>query len=635
MKFNKIYKEYRSSPNKIYVIEKYKSYILSRSLFLGFLFAFAGYFFIENKHILESFTSSVKMLTFDAPKGYKSNNILFPIALTFIGFVIFYTVLTTFFKNIINSNIVTNIKKQKHTVIFGLSNINRAFLDDENNSTKNIIIIEKDKNNQYIEQYRNKGFGIEIEDIINSNLNKDNYRNMECGIIALGDDRKNLDLAINLIDLLNDTNNSKPKRLIIHIENDQLKELFNQKLLNFEDLNKAKIDIKTFSYFEECSNDLFEKYSFISNEKIQTNDDIKSIILGNGDLALNIIKNLLLLSNLPNKNQHYIYILDDKADEFYEKFELKASYSKEKFPTINIIPINISYKNISYFKQDLFTDYNLSNIYICYDDEQINLNLSIELNDKILIKKDIKANIFLSLFNSYSFIKDYKFIDKFTVFGNIKEIFSKNRLIDEENYLISKLIHNGYGDEFTRENLILDEQSLNKKWFNIHTYSDRLSSIAQAKHLNIKLQSLGLYKIKSNENKKILLEKNIKIFDEILNPILEKSNINYDFIHQASLELEKIWSNQVYEVKYFPEEYKTLFEKLIECEHERWNSFHYLNGWEYHMKKDKSRKLHNCLKPIYEFKEPELKITILYDIYAILYLPNYLASAGYEMKKLN
>ena len=30
----------------------------------------------------------------------------------------------------------------------------------------------------------------------------------------------------------------------ISIENDELKELFNQKLLDFEDLNKAKIDIK-------------------------------------------------------------------------------------------------------------------------------------------------------------------------------------------------------------------------------------------------------------------------------------------------------------------------------------------------------------------------------------------------------
>ena len=208
-------------------------------------------------------------------------------------------------------------------------------------------------------------------------------------------------------------------------------------------------------------------------------------------------------------------------------------------------------------------------------------------------------------------------------------------MIDEKNYTISKLIHNGYGDEFKRENLVLNEQSLNKKWFNIQKYSDRLSSIAQAKHLNIKLKALGLYKTKSNENKKTLLGKNIKIFDEILNPLLEQSRIGYDSIHESSLELEKFWSNQDYEIKYLPLEYKTLFEKLIDCEHERWNAFHYINGWEYNEKKNKCKKLHNCLKPIRDFKEKDMQITILYDIYSILYLPNYLASAGYEIKKHN
>ena len=69
-----------------------------------------------------------------------------------------------------------------------------------------------------------------------------------------------------------------------------------------------------------------------------------------------------------------------------------------------------------------------------------------------------------------------------------------------------------------------------------------------------------------------------------------------------------------YEIKYLPLEYKTLFEKLIDCEHERWNAFHYINGWEYNEKKNKCKKLHNCLKPIRDFKEKELQITILYDI---------------------
>jgi len=45
------------------------------------------------------------------------------------------------------------------------------------------------------------------------------------------------------------------------------------------------------------------------------------------------------------------------------------------------------------------------------------------------------------------------------------------------------------------------------------------------------------------------------------------------------------------------------------------------------VEKDKVKKSHPCLKPIYEFKELNLQITILY-------MPNYLANAEYELKKI-
>ncbi|MFP4487128.1 MAG: RyR domain-containing protein, partial [Campylobacterales bacterium] len=173
---------------------------------------------------------------------------------------------------------------------------------------------------------------------------------------------------------------------------------------------------------------------------------------------------------------------------------------------------------------------------------------------------------------------------------------------------------------------------VNKKWFNTAKHSDKLSNISQAKHIDIKLKALGFEKKKSDiADKKTLLVKNQELFDETMNHLLGESGTSYNELHEASIELGNFWNGKSYEVKYNPKEYKTLFEKLIRCEHERWNSFHYLNGWEYADVKDKSKKLHNCLKPIEEFKEPELQITILYDAYSILYLPNYLANAGYEL----
>lgn len=55
--------------------------------------------------------------------------------------------------------------------------------------------------------------------------------------------------------------------------------------------------------------------------------------------------------------------------------------------------------------------------------------------------------------------------------------------------------------------------------------------------------------------------------------------------------------------KYFPLDKNTLFKKLIDCEHERWNRHHYMNNWQLAPTKIKELKLHNCLKPFSKFEE--------------------------------
>ena len=41
---------------------------------------------------------------------------------------------------------------------------------------------------------------------------------------------------------------------------------------------------------------------------------------------------------------------------------------------------------------------------------------------------------------------------------------------------------------------------------------------------------------------------------------------------------------------YFPKKFKTLFKKLIRCEHNRWISCHYMDGWRYNKQKNKLAK---------------------------------------------
>ena len=148
MELCNIYKEFKDTPNKVYFIEKHKSYILSRFLFVGIILAFIGFFIVEDNHLFKSLTNSLQMLILNLPTDYKSWNIFLLISSLLIAVTFFYAIITTFFKEEINKKIVSNIQKDKFTFIFGLGYLNETFLRDYEKN-KNIIIVENNANNKY------------------------------------------------------------------------------------------------------------------------------------------------------------------------------------------------------------------------------------------------------------------------------------------------------------------------------------------------------------------------------------------------------------------------------------------------------------------------------------------------------
>lgn len=643
---NNDYKKFKkgldSSEDKWHFIVYYFYNSISIKIYLSLLTIIFGTigFLGEGEGLFLSLLKSLKMFTLDFPFEKLSTNIFLFISAILSTLTVFSTVLFAFFKDIINKRISKNILNKNHTIIFGLGTINRTYLDSLIKAS-DVVIIESDTNNNYIEDYRARGFGFIIGDILSQEqFDVLNYNTMDKAIIALGNDRTNIELAVKIIENLKDRKVETDTRLIIHIGNPELKALFHKNFINPQNSESIKVDIKTFSFYEECSKNLFDNHLPITKNIIEKSDSYSSIVHGTGELSLSIIKDLLLLSNLPNKNQHKIYLLNRDSSSFFEKVQLITNYSKEKFPFVEFVVLDVDPNTIEFYNQKVFKENNLLNIYICNEKEENNLNIAVQLHERVFLKTlKLKARVYFAMFNEYSLSKKINtnkdIFKSFYTFGNNSEIFSAEKLNDEEGYLISKLIHNGYGDKFNRELKNININDLNHKWFKSSSYSDKLSNIAQAKHLDIKLLSLGLKKVKNeNKTKSYLLKDNQKIFDSILIPLMREVGIDYSFIHKYSLELDKFWSGKPFSVMYMPKEFKNLFESLIETEHERWNSYHYINGWEYNKIKIKENKLHDCLKPLEDFVEPELQITLLYDIYSILYIPNYLAEAGFELVRI-
>lgn len=625
-----------------YYLSQNKLYVTALLASLTLFFAILGFLY-EDKSWVVSISSALKFFTFNFPDDYKDSNVFILIGSILSTITVFLAAIFTFFQEYLNRQNAKRILKTPHIALFGLGEINQAFLKSNfDTNENNIIIVERDQKHPLIDTLRTKGFGVIIGDVLaNTQFDLFNFEKTEAVIIALGNDELNIEVAIRIINTIQTTGIQSPTRLIVHIADKRLNTLFHHNFIvpnSTHTASSVRIDIKTFSFFEECSKALFEQ-NYIDGDSrhyISSSQEFASIVCGSGQLALATIEQMLLLSNLPYKNHHTIHLVDKEAQKLFDKITHHLYYNTEKFPNVSFEIHLYDAEESKFFTMDIWHYEHLVHAILCHDREEINLKIAIELYERLYRRNaTLPTKVLVGLFKECSLSQciddDQDGFQRFKTFGNEQNLFNNKTLLDETNYRIAKCIHFGYGDVFNKESLSPEDEKLNEKWYTTAKFSDKLSNIAQAKHIDIKLKALGLKKEKSDLTPQDLLKYNQEIFDSIITPLFEETGLSYKKLYTYSLELEKFWAGNEYKVFYTPKVYTSLLEKLIVCEHERWNSYHYINGWEYSPQKDKALKFHDCLKPLSEFTDDKHTITILYDLYSIVYLPNYLANAGWKM----
>ena len=615
----KLKEEYKNSPSFIYFLLENKSITLGSIGTLAFIVRFT--LSVQTSTITNALSNSLEFASI--------------ISASTIAILLY-------FKDVINLHIVKKISDNQHTVIFGLGEFSSTLLENEVLSNNRYIVFEKNIQNDKIEYFRKYGLGVVEGDALSSvHLEKLNFNTMNYAVIALGNDRLNIELATNIIEYYIGKGIKTGIKLVVHIINQDLNVLFHQKFIIQNKEEKGQIDIQTFSFYEEAAETFFEE-NFVDGESgkiMESSDDYYMVVVGNGELASNLIYQAAKLAHLPNENRLHIHIVDKEAQAFKRKIIKKYTGILQ---VLDIEAVNIDSNTIEYYqKRTLWFQDNLTHVIVCYDDEEKNVNIATNLFNKTYLSDAVdgvlETRINFAIFNAYHMSNkidaDKESFKQFFSFGDVKKICTRENLLDEKSDLIAKLVHFGYAEEYNPQELIdfNNNKKILKKWYDASHLSDRLSSKAQSKHISIKLKALGLKKISSDKTSKELLLHNRKIFDAKLQNDREDLGLSDTFLQKYSQELEKLYSGKYYDVKYFPDSYSTLFERLIRTEHNRWNAFHYLNGWSYDKVKSKPKKKHDCLLPLAEFKKPELQLTVIYDIYAILYIPNYLANAGYKI----
>ena len=679
-------KEFYKSKNKVYFILRYKGILSALSLLLTIITGMIGFYKhqegINRIHeLFDAFFHSLSLLGLDFPTGNELT--FFTItASIFATITISLVAVLLFFKEQINQRIFKELGKQEHIAFFGLGQIARSLLKT-NTLSLPAIIIEKDS--QYAEEYREKGFGVKIGDAFDYDFLKNSLRfdTMRYALIAFGEDKLNIEFAKKILSIYKEKDIKTPIKLIVHIGDKNLSALFNKEFMFANTDKSKKIHLKTFSYFEECAVDLFEKHMLDGNtlDYMKTANPLHTVIVGDGELLRRIVYKICSLSHFPNQNIHTITIIDTNAQKLLLEIMHYINYgidtnNEEKFPTLKLNAITANPNIQEFYELPLWKDtYNLENIIVCYDDENKNITISTTLYEKLYLadaldKKKV-PKIIMGIFNDLelsTFInEDTKDYTNLYTFGSKSNILKASHLLDEETDNIAQLIHYGYANDYQPQKLSFDLLDIEQQWYDTTRLSDKLSNIAQARHIDMKLKALGLKRKKSNDFKQIqqlkkelytiqtdidttknknkkkkLLEKEKALKTQLEKTVRSLLNTNKKTLYkalkddafpnekeiiQASTDKKKFFKIFLYLDNFD----KNLFYKLIRTEHNRWNAYHYLNGWQYAPEKNKAKKQHNCLLPIEKFDKEQLT-TIIYDAYSFLYLPNYLAQSGYEIK---
>lgn len=479
-----------------------------------------------------------------------------------------------------------------------------------------------------------RGFGVEIGDILDDEvLKKLSLSNVKQSIISTGDDKRNLEILLKLTKYFDE---DKHKRVYLHLEDMSFNSLFVADVID-----TSSVDIVPFSFYELAVRMLFIKHSILGDKAqiIQTKEAFCIAIVGSGELAQELIYQLCNLAHLSNENELVIYCVDVDADKFIKN--IKNNFTNlDKISNIELTPINLDFKTKEFYLYDIWREKNLTNIIIADKDEQNNLKIALGFSDicyaREIFEDTLKTKILFASYDqnglSDSINTNDKKFKQFFAFADAKSIFHKDNFLNEKIDSIAKLINYKYGNKYDNNILFTeDNKKIDEKWFRGSTPNDKISSKMQAMHIDTKLLSLKLKKQISNKPSKELL----KINREIFNKKLGVREIDDKELLEYSKELEKLYSGKEFEIKYFPQKYESLFEKLIRSEHNRWRSYHYLNGWKYNTIKNKAIKEHNCLLSFSEFKDPKIKILVIYDIYSVVLIPNLLASSGFLLVEMD
>ncbi|HIQ27260.1 MAG TPA: hypothetical protein EYH42_02000 [Sulfurovum sp.] len=415
---NKIFKK---TINKVYVFfVDHRNTIIKTFAAITVMFGLLGYCISAKSTGLEVINNTISLFVFN---WADDDSMMLDIAKLSAIFTVFSGMFSLYVTQTINSLNVKQVQKKPYILLLGLGKQNRSFLasDSVKKDYSKILIIESDSTNPDIERFQKYGSSV-IVDNAKEAIKSLDLTMMENAIISTGSDGQNIAISMVLLDLCI---KGKNKKIFTRIENHNMKNLFNQNILE----SNEKVEIHAYSLYENMVKELFSRHTILGLQEkiIKTNESYNIVLVGTSELAIEIISFLSILSNLPEENIINIYLIDLESKKFYEK--IKKLFAKiENIPHLNIIPFELDADTSEFYTDKVWDKINLTNIFIATEDENRNIDIAITLQNNTYLKRIVKdtfrTKVFFAVYNNLGLRDkingDKKLFSNFYTFGDIK-----------------------------------------------------------------------------------------------------------------------------------------------------------------------------------------------------------------------
>jgi hypothetical protein len=533
------------------------------------------------------------------------------------------------FKKLRNALDLRTSIHEEYILVFGLGDKAAAYIDSELNHdpSRQIVAVELDPNNPHIDKYRDLGVAVTIADARDPKfLETLNLHNTLHMVALTGSNIDNFEIALSVKSILSGSD-TPPKNFYLRNDDPALSSLYRDGgLLD----DTAHLIVHMFSMARNSARDLWLHHSIDGDGRniIDSDQEIAIVVAGQSQLAVEVIGQIAELAHLPNENPVTIYCITPDTDSFRRTIEQQFT-GIGRVPGLTLAYLSLDGEDPACYTDSVWHHIHLTHVVLACEHSRDNIAAATLLAERTYLEairaKAPYPRIHIAIYEDRMIAEQINanndLFARFDTFAATHEMAGRRQIIDELYMRIAQRIHYGYADVYDPMQTFDDEGAILDRWHDIDHLGDRPSNQAQAYHIPLKLKAMGLISRPSDKPTAKLLRINRAALDAKIGK--ELARLGLDDAQLAAKTRQDSFD-------YFPTDFSTLTEKLIRAEHNRWNAYHFLRGWQHDTNKNKAIKHHNCLVPLSNLPE-EMHYTVLYDLYSILYIPNLMASVGYEL----